>query len=247
MSAWGEPSVFPGFGNMAGICYPILYLWFGMLLRVLKRDPQWWLLLIVAGISAFCLYRYRHVTGNWRFSGFLYFTMAGIGYLVPPKTIKACSRNQGWISLALIAMSAFCYTALTTVKDRLLWGSIIPDHPEMEAMMELILINAEPLMAIIAAYFVAQFAFSHIAQDLGGKSWFRGIVAVPCVYVFLGTIPRLFSFRPLFMINYVYYSPLLWFIVQPITIYLVVFVIKLNRERSKQKEDRKSWREIARI
>lgn len=247
MSGWNEPSVFPGFGKMTGLCYPILYFWLGMLIRSLKREPKWWFQLIVAGVSAFCLYRYRHFAENWWFSGFLYLTMAGIGYLIPPLTIKASSQNHGWISLALIALSVYCYTALTTVKDRLLWGPIIPEHPDMEAMMEVILVNAEPMMVIIATYFAVQFAFSHIAQSIGSKSWFKGIVAIPCVYVFLGSVSRLFSFRLFFMVNYVYFCPLMWFIVQPITIYLVVFVVRLSRESRKQKEDRRSWKEIAKI
>ena len=93
----------------------------------------------------------------------------------------------------MILLSVFCYTAQTTVKNRLLWGAVIPEHPDMEIMMETILVNAEPLMVIITTYFVAQFAFSEVGQMLGSQVWFRGIVAVPCLYAFFGYLSRLIT------------------------------------------------------
>ena len=65
-------------------------------------------------------------------------------------------------------------------------------------MMETILVNAEPLMVIVATYFVAQFAFSEVGQKLGSLVWFRRIVAVPCIYVFLGYLSRLLTTRMFF-------------------------------------------------
>lgn len=99
----------------------------------------------------------------------------------------------------MILLSVFCYTALTTAKNRLLWGAVIPEHPDMEIMMETILINAEPLMVIITTYFVAQFAFSEVGQMLGSQVWFRGIVAVPCLYAFFGYLSRLITHRMFFL------------------------------------------------
>lgn len=247
LSDWDEPSVFPGFGIMCGVCFPILYFWVGTLLRTWKKDPKWWLQVFVAGLTIYGLYFYRHYAENWGYADALYLSMAGIGFLIPPKILLSSTQNRGWISLGMILLSVFCYTALTTVKDRLLWGPIIPEHPDMELMMETILVNAEPLMVIIVTYFVAQFAFSSIAQNLGSQVWLRWIVAVPCLYTFIGYLSRLLPRPFYFAINYVYYSPLMWFIVQPITIYLVVFFIRLIRERRKKKEDRISWKELAKL
>ena len=50
-----------------------------------------------------------------------------------------------------------------------------------------------------------------------------------------------------FAISYVYYSPLMWFIVQPVTIYLIVLLYRLIRERRKTKEERVSWKELAKL
>ena len=247
LSDWDDPSVFPGFGIMCGVCFPILYFWVGTLFRTWIKDPKWWLQVIVAGLTIYGLYFYRHYAENWGYADALYLSMAGIGFLIPPKILLSSTQNRGWISLGMILLSVFCYTALTTVKDRLLWGPIIPEHPDMELMMETILVNAEPLMVIIVTYFVAQFAFSSIAQNLGSQVWLRWIVAVPCLYTFIGYLSRLLPRPFYFAINYVYYSPLMWFIVQPITIYLVVFFIRMIRERRKKKEDRISWKELVKL
>lgn len=248
MSDWDQPSVFPGFRIMCGLCFPILYFWVGTLLRTSIKDPKWWFQIIIAGASIYGMYFYRHYAENWGYADALYLSMAGIGFLIPHKILLSSSQNRGWLSLVMILISVFCYTALTTVKDRLLWGPVIPEHPDMELMMETILVNAEPLMVIITTYFVAQFAFSEIGQILGSQVWFRGIVAVPCLYAFLGYLSRLITQRLFFVaINYVYFSPLMWFIVQPVTIYLVVFLFRLIREHRKRKEDRVSWKELAKL
>lgn len=248
MSDWNEPAVFPGFRIMCGLCMPILFFWVGMLLRTKMTEPKWWFQVLLAGAALFCLYRYRHFAENWGYADALYISMAVIGFLIPPTTLLSASRNKGWISLMLVALCAFCYTALTTVKDRLLWGPIVPEHPDMELMMETVLVNAEPLMVIITIYFVAQFAFSEVAQKPGSQTWFRGIVAVPCIYCFLGYFSRLFTLRMFnIAINWVYYSPLMWFIVQPITIYLIIFSSKLIKERRKNKEEKRKWKELAKL
>ena len=239
MSDWDQPSVFPGFRIMCGLCFPILYFWVGTLLRSWIKDPKWWFKILIAGASIYSMYFYRHYAENWGYADALYLSMAGIGYLIPPKILYSSSQNKGWLSLMMILLSVFCYTALTTV---------IPEHPDMELMMETILVNAEPLMVIITTYFVAQFAFSEVGQKLGSLVWFRRIVAVPCIYVFLGYLSRLLTTRMFFFaISYVYYSPLMWLIVQPITIYLVVFLYRLIKERRKKKEERISWKELAKL
>ena len=67
----------------------------------------------------------------------------------------------------------------------------MPGHEDMQQMLADILVVAEPLMAIIVAYFVVQFSFSRIAQNLGSRSWFIGVVAVPCIYTFIVSVLRL--------------------------------------------------------
>ena len=214
--------------------------------NIIGRMSDWDQPSVFPGFRIMC--GHRHYAENWGYADALYLSMAGIGFLIPPKILLSSSQNRGWLSLVMILLSVFCYTTLTTVKDRLLWGPVIPEHPDMELMMETILVNAEPLMVIIAIYFIAQFAFSEVGQKLGSLAWFRWVVAVPCTYVFLGYLSRLFTMRMFFFANHwVYYSPIMWFIVQPVTIYLVVFLYRLIRERCKMKEERVSWKELAKL
>ena len=122
MSDWDQPSVFPGFRIMCGLCFPILYFWVGTLLRSWIKDPKWWFKILIAVASIYSMYFYRHYAENWGYADALYLSMAGIGYLIPPKILYSSFQNNGWLSLVMILLSVFCYTALTTAKNRLLWG-----------------------------------------------------------------------------------------------------------------------------
>ena len=237
-------ALIPGFKFMAGLCYPILYFWVGLLLRTWKKNPKWWVQLIIFGISMYCLYFYRHFAENrWWYTGYLVITMAGLGFLVPPRVYVSFRHNKGWITALLLLASIFCYTTISTVKDRLLWGPLMkPEFSDMERMLEYILVNAEPLMAIVVTYFVVQFAFSKIAQYLGSQSWFRGIVAVPCIYTFFGALE--YFVISIDHLSFFHYIPLKYFIVQPITIYLIIVGYRYIRELRKKKEDRMSWKVI---
>lgn len=248
MSNGDEPSLIPGLSTMVGLCFLILCFWAGMLLRTIILNPKLWQKILLAGIALLCLYGYRHASEDWGYADALYASMAMIGFLIPPQTLLSASRNKGWISLILLAVSAFCYTALVTVEDRLLWKAVIPEHPDMELMLEKILINAEPFMVIVVTYFAVQFAFSEIAQKLGAQIWFKGVAIVSCIYTFCVYFIRLFSTHlPLTAIDSVYYCPLTWFIVQPITIYLIVICVRLIRESGKSKEERSTWKELIKL
>ena len=85
----------------------------------------------------------------------------------------------------MVAISAFCYTALAVALQRLLKGPLMPGHEDMQQMLVTILTAAEPMMVMIVAYFAVQFIFSRIAQNLGGKNWFIWVVTVPCIYTFI--------------------------------------------------------------
>lgn len=233
VSGAGNPSIFPGFSVMAGLCCPILCFWIGLLVRRWLRNPKWWVQLIVLGVAVMSLYYYRHFAENTRYLPALYLALVCLGYLIPPKALLSSTRNKGWISLAMVAVSAFCYTAMTTVRNRLLLGPMIPSHPDMEGMMETVLVNAEPLMVIVVIYFVTQFAFSSIAQDLGRKKWFIWASVVPCAYSFLIALVHLFTMHHYFIVNFTYYNPLIDFIIQPVTVYIVIFLAHLIKRHLK--------------
>ena len=131
----------------------------------------------------------------------------------------------------MVAISAFCYTALAVALQRLLKGPLMPGHEDMQQMLVTILTVAEPMMVMIVAYFAVQFSFSRIAQNLGGKNWFIWIVAVPCIYTFICSVASLFPVRRFIMIDYMYYNPVLWFAVQPVTVYLTITLFRCFKKR----------------
>ena len=59
-----------------------------------------------------------------------------------------------------------------------------------------------------------------------GRSWFIGMVAVPCIYTFIASAIRLLSSRWNFYVDSMCYSPVMWFIVQPVTAYLVISLFR---------------------
>lgn len=110
--------------------------------------------------------------------------------------------------------------------QRLQKGPLMPEHEDMQEMLATIFMIAEPLMAITVAYFVVQFSFSRIAQDLGSRSWFIGVVAVTCIYTFIVSVLRLLPPRWTFCEDSMFYSPVLWLIVQPVTVYLAISLFR---------------------
>lgn len=267
MSDWNAPSIFPGFRYMAELCYPILYFWIGLLFRSWVRISKWWVQFIYLCLSISCFYQYlaKNLDFVYRFYysedldsyrffylysvkewiGIIYVAMAGLGFLISPKVIAYLKCNKGWISLMMLILSVFCYTVLETTRQRLLLGPVMkPEFKDMELMLETILIYAEPFMMIVVSYFIIQFAFSQVSQYLGSQSWFRGMIAVPCIFMFIGEIIRLFNSDFLYMVDFVYYTPLQWFIVQPITIYLIIVGFRCIKNFCKEKNKRKSWKEM---
>lgn len=224
-------SELPGFWAMSEMCSPILYCWLGLLLRYWKPNPKCWMQLIVAGISIYGICSYLVFEGDWRHYGPLFLGMAGIGYLIPPEALKKATRNSGWISLVMVAISVFCYTAVNLSMQRLLARiGLMPGHEDMRKLIENLLVIAEPMILIITAYFVVQFSFSRIARNLGSRSWFIGTVAVPCVYVFICSTLRMLRYSSLIMRG-LRYDPLPYFIVQPITIYLAISLIRFLKRK----------------
>lgn len=208
----------PGLGLMCGLCFPILSFWVGTLLRKRVMELRRWLCILLAAAALFFLYRYRHFAENGEYSACLYLAMGIAGFLLPTKALLSSRQDRGWIPLGMAALAVFCYTAVAVVKNRLLWGPLMPDYPDMELMMETLLVNAEPLMAVIAIFFVMRFSFSQLAQGLGSKGWFRVLAAIPCIYAFALSIIGLAGMRLYFFAGF---TPLMCFAVQPVTVWLV--------------------------
>jgi len=219
-------SALPGWSFMCGLCTPILCIWVGLLLRLRFRTPRWWVQVLVLLAVLFFLYRFRHFLNYWfwwKSNPNLYLAMLGIGYLVPLGMLEEARRRKGWEYLVMLLLSVFCYTAVAVVNSRLHYMTQMPELQEMELLMERLANDAEPLLVILAAYFAFMFSFSGLGQLLGGKAWFRGLVAVPAVCTFVMTLGNAAFHRwGYFLI------PLL---VNPITVYLAVVLGRLIKRK----------------
>ena len=185
------PSLVPGLSFLADLCYPLICLWVGMLLREVFQNPRWWILTIIGCLAAFCLYMYRH-SYNWSETrGYLFLMCIAAGYLFPRGIREDVSaKKNGVVYLGLLMVATFCFTADVVVLERILvtphaFGS---GHDDMSRLTSSLLRNSEPLLVIIVGYFATMFSFSKMGQRLGESPWCRGLAAAAVVILFLWSL-----------------------------------------------------------
>lgn len=230
----------PGFGHTLGLCWGALFLWAGMLVRRRWPSLRWWVQLPVLALALFCLYKYRHdVWITYRSLPYLYLSVFGAGFLVPPEAAGREGERSGWLDLALLLVSAFCYTAVSVVQGRFQSTSpFMPQFKDMERLLVWLMNTAMPLVLFIAMYFAVRFSFSREGQWLGRQDWFKVVSCASFVIAFLACLSR-------------YWFPwtdLLRFLVQPATIYLITIAVRTVRKLTSRGEwSRTPWKEIFKI
>lgn len=230
-SVWNESTI-PGLSALLALSYPLLYAWVGLLLRKIS-SPKWWTQVLIMVLLAYCLYRYCDWNAHHWYAIHLHLAMMGLGYLIPPRELALESRKKGWIGLAMSLLSIFCFTAVVITKQRLLWGALMPEHQDMERLLEALMRITEPLLCILSAYLVIGFSFSGIAQKLGELKWVRILVKAACVLSFIYAL--LFFLMHLtcwsVMMSRVNYNPFLLLAVQPVSVYLLVALYRRWQNR----------------
>lgn len=249
MQDWSRPMLIPGLAFLTELCYPLLFAWIGLLLRGAQGQSKWWMQLIVAAMSVFCLCRYCTWTADHWFSIHLHLAMLGFGYLIPPAELKLGEKRTGWTNLVMLLVAVFCFTAVSIVKRRLDWGVAMPEFQDMEKLLEDLVRIVVPLLAIISAYFAIRFSFSSFAQKAGGNKWVRIFAVAFCVFSFLQALRFVLmtSFKWQYLAGNVYVYPLTFVLAQPVTIYLIYVASRLIAELWKPKADRLPWRECCKI
>lgn len=242
-SDWNDPVV-PGVDSMVGLCYPVLFAWIGLLLRRWLPMPKWWVKLLITAICAYCLFRYRDWNAEHWYAAHLYIVMAGVGYLISPADLSLENQKRGWSSLSLALFSVFCFTAVAVIMRRLMWGHLMPEHEDMEMLLEKLTWVTEPLLCIISAWFILHFSFSSLAQKIGDQKWFRIIAAIACIFslIFALRFCLMGLHRWNVMMAWVYYNPLLMLAVQPVNIYLYIAIYRRLFRRNDNNE-KLSWKE----
>lgn len=249
MQDWSRPMLIPGLTFLTELCYPLLFAWIGLLIRGAQGQSKWWMQLIVAAVSVFCLCRYCTWTADHWFSIHLHLAMLGFGYLIPPADLKLEEKRAGWTSFVMLLVAVICFTAVSVVKRRLDLGEVMPEFPDMEKLLEDLVRIVAPLLAIISAYFAIRFSFSSFAQKAGDNKWVRIFAVAFCVFSFLQALRFVLmtSFKWQYMAGNVYVYPLTFVLAQPVTIYLIYVASRLIAELWKPKADRLSWQECFKI
>ena len=220
-------SLMPGWGYLSTLCYPILYLWVGLLLRCRFNAPRPLVRYAILAVTLTLFYRYAMVPqGNGWLLRYTYLNVVftGIGYLVPPGMIEEAGRRKGWDYLLMLLVSAVCYTSISVVTARLRIGEMTLDFKDMEPLVRSLSFNAEYLVLILTLYFVVMFSFSQVGQWIGGKKWFRIMVIVAAVLSFLVALSNV-VLPPTLRFG------IARFIVQPVTVYLVYILIGAIKKR----------------
>ena len=230
LSPWGGPSVLPGWRFLASLCYPILYGWIGMLLRAWTPHVKWWVQVLVAVSSGVMLWLSLTIGGNVGYVGALYIAMAGVGFLVPPESIRVASQDKGWMALVMVMLSAFCYTAVDVARDSLVMDATMPNYLNMEGVLQDVLSIAIPFLAMITTWEVVRFSFSRMAQKIGSQQWLRWVVFIPCLITFVGTIVNLVKWPSDYMVRNIYYSPRMALFAQPVLVGAVVWCLRWIRK-----------------
>ena len=102
-----------------------------------------------------------------------------------------------------------------------------PENEDMETLLIVVLTNVIPFAALPPLYFAIEFAFSKAGQWLGSKKWFEGIMILPAIYCFFGAMSRVSFFF------FLERNCLILFLLQPVTIQLVIWVSRLFKKRAK--------------
>lgn len=236
---YGEMSPVPGLSFLMGLGWPVLCIWAGMFLRQWFRNPSWWVQALVACATVFCLYESRHSLAWWDTLPCQYLMCIGAGYLVPEGMSTTASGRKGWEYLMLLMAAAFCYTAESVVAGRLQWHpwAFGVEHEDMKRLTQWLLLNCEPLLILLAGYFAVMFSFSQSGQWLGSRDWFCGMCVTLIVTLFLASLSNSvqLGFRRLF------WTYFLQFLVQPVTLYLVVVICRIIRKLRKKTMP---WKEV---
>lgn len=66
----------------------------------------------------------------------------------------------------------------------------------------------------------------HLSISVSGRRQ-----ALHCIYTFICSVASLFPMRGFIMIDYMYYNPILWFAVQPVTVYLTTTLFRHLKKR----------------
>lgn len=227
-----------GFRFLAALAIPSLCFWAGMLVRHLCGKTKWWLLAIAGVLCGVSFYFSRHTVNILNMSDirFLWYFIFLAGFLLPWDYLNERRDKEGIKSFVLLVITALLYCAFELFWNRMYPSCMKPQYEDMAVLLMVVTTNMIPLAALLPVYFAAEFSLSNPAQWLGGQKWFRWIVGIAAVVSFIGSLSGL---RLSFGIYDMYYW--IQFLVQPVTIYLIIVICRIIRKLRKKEM---TWKEV---
>ena len=216
----GNP-LLPGLGDLRTLAWPLLLFSAGLLLHGWMKNPAVWvkalLSLAILACMGLGLTYFNHIPA----SDMIYSMAAlALGYVFPGSALKEAERHKGWRYLGLLALSVFCYVAVSVVRGRALHVSM-PEQQKMLQLMEELTRVSMTMLLVPVLYFMAMFAFSRSGQWIATRKWFLYLMIIPCLCSFLsavGPLPHRYC----------------WFwalnlLAQPLTLYLIIILARENK------------------
>lgn len=233
-----------GIWMVTQLSVPLLCLWCGMLVHYRIGRPKPWLSALVGIFTAGALWgllSYPSIRLSLYNLLLLVFNLL-LGFLLPWDHLRENGDKSGTKSALLCILSALIYAALFLVWHRLGDDVMKPENADMEALLETVTTTVLPFAGVLPLFFATEFAFSKAGQWLGSRKWFFWLTVPFAVYCFFGSLTRI-DFHYWFTFPY---DATNWIrvLVQPMTVYLLVVIWRIIRNRA---TSRIEWKEVFKI
>ena len=208
---------------------PVLCLWCGMLLHYsLRGKARTWGTVVASLLAAVMLYFTRLTVDSAGMDGAAaYFLFSFfLGLALPWDPIRKNGDHMGAKSAVLCILTALGYTALQLVWQRLIIGPVmVPECEDMRQFLLVLATNMLPLAMVPPLLFATEFSFSKAGQWLGSRKWFLWMAVAAALISFLGA----WFHRPWGIALDLSWETarLIQLLVQPISVYLVVALVRI--------------------
>ena len=208
---------------------PVLCLWCGMLLHYsLRGKARTWGTVVASLLAAVMLYFSRLTVDSAGMDGAAaYFLFSFfLGLALPWDPIRKNGDHMGAKSAVLCILTALGYTALQLVWQRLIIGPVmVPECEDMRQFLLVLATNMLPLAMVPPLLFATEFSFSKAGQWLGSRKWFLWLAVAAAFISFLGALAR-HPFQITLDLSWET-ARLIRLLVQPISVYLVVALVRI--------------------
>ena len=247
-STYGGLIPIRGFWYCSLLTTSLLCLWCGMLIRSWIGKPRDWFLVLIGLLIACGLWVFYELThtgdvpsiSDLRYEYVFQFLL---GLLIPWNLFRENGDHAGVKSGVLCIITALSYATIYLVLHRL-GHRMKAEFTDMEQLLIVVTTYVLPLASIPPLILAAEFSYSKAGQWLGSRRWFFWLSAPASIYCFLGIITSNLHL-PIYPSRF---YQLIQFLVQPVTVYLLIVIVRIIKKFSnKGSKDSSSWKEVFKL